>query len=396
MRRSVVVMPGDGIGPQVMPAALATLDAVGFEADYVHADVGWECWRREGQALPERTAALVERHGLALFGAITSKPKAAAEAELAPHLRGRGLRYASPVLELRRRFALETSLRPCVTYPGNPMNFVRRRGGALDEPRIDVTLVTQNTECLYAQVEWSDPPREVREALATHPRMAAFAATPSRDLALSVRILSRDACLRTSRVAFQLARARGHRRVTLSDKWGVMGETANLFLEAAQAVQAEFPDVELERTNVDAQALWLSRRPEDFAVLLSSALLGDILSDGFAGLVGGLGFAPSANLGPRCAVFEPCHGSAPKYADLDPPIVNPIAMILSAAMLLDHVGEAERAARVRAAVAAVVREGRVRSFDMLGLRGGPEVLRHGAASTAQLTGAVIDALRASL
>jgi isocitrate dehydrogenase (NAD+) len=135
--------------------------------------------------------------------------------------------------------------------------------------------------------------------------------------------------------------------------------------------------------------MWLTKKPEDYSVVVASNLFGDIVSDAFAGLVGGLGFACSGNIGKEVAVFEPTHGSAPKYEKLNPPIVNPIAMILSAAMLLDHVGETAKATKVREAVAAVVREGKVRTYDMLRLRGGPDVFKNGAATTNQMTGAIL-------
>jgi 3-isopropylmalate dehydrogenase len=160
----------------------------------------------------------------------------------------------------------------------------------------------------------------------------------------------------------------------------------------AKEVHRDYPDVQLWSTNIDAQMMWLTKNPEDYGVLVAGNLFGDIVSDAFAGLVGGLGFAASGNIGREVAVFEPTHGSAPKYAALDPPIVNPIAMILAGAMLLDHVGEGDRARGVRAAVAEVVREGRVRAYDMLRLPGGPEVVTRGAATTTALTDAILDKL----
>jgi 3-isopropylmalate dehydrogenase len=162
--------------------------------------------------------------------------------------------------------------------------------------------------------------------------------------------------------------------------------------EVAREVHGEFPRVQLWSTNIDAQMMWLTKNPENYGVIVAGNLFGDIVSDAFAGLVGGLGFACSGNIGGEVAVFEPTHGSAPKYAEYDPPIVNPIAMILSAAMLLDHVGEQARAGRVRDAVAAVVAEGKVRAYDMLRLAGAPDVMTKGAATSGQMTDAVIGKL----
>ena len=154
-----------------------------------------------------------------------------------------------------------------------------------------------------------------------------------------------------------------------------------------------YPGLALWSTNIDAQLMWLNKNPEDYNVIVASNLFGDILSDAFAGLVGGLGFAASGNIGEEVAVFEPTHGSAPKYAELNPPIVNPIAMILSAAMMLDHVGEIAKADRIRQAIAAVVKEGKVRTYDMMRLPGGPKAISQGAASTNQMTDAILEKLR---
>jgi 3-isopropylmalate dehydrogenase len=162
--------------------------------------------------------------------------------------------------------------------------------------------------------------------------------------------------------------------------------------EVGKEVQKQFPKIELWSTNIDAQMMWLTKNPEDYGVLVAGNLFGDIVSDAFAGLVGGLGFACSGNIGDEVAVFEPTHGSAPKYAEFDPPIVNPIAMILSAAMLLDHVGEEDRAKAVRDAIAAVVMEGKIRTYDMLRLPGRPDVISRGAASSSGMTDAILDRL----
>jgi 3-isopropylmalate dehydrogenase len=177
--------------------------------------------------------------------------------------------------------------------------------------------------------------------------------------------------------------------VTVCEKPNVVRETSGMFEETAKDVSKNYPGIALWSTNIDAQLMWLSKNPEEYGVIVASNLFGDIISDAFAGLVGGLGFACSGNIGDEVAVFEPTHGSAPKYEALSPSIVNPIAMILSAAMLLDHVGEEGKGKRVRDAVAAVVREGKVRTYDMLRLTGGPGVFQHGAATTTQMTDAIL-------
>jgi len=389
-KHTVVTMPGDGIGRVVLPEALRVLEAVGFDADYVEADIGWEYWIREGNALPERTVELLAEHKLGLFGAITSKPKAQAAAELDPSLRDAGHVYFSPIVAMRQRFQLDLCIRPCRSFPGNPLNFIRRTGdGGVEEPPVDAVIFRQNTEGLYAGIEWTDPPPMVREGLALHPKYMAFADVPGKDLALSVRVFTRRACRRILEAAFAYAEKHGYESVTVCEKPNVLRETSGMMEEEAEKVAKDFPGIQRWSTNIDAQMMWLTKNPEDYGVIVAGNLFGDIVSDAFAGLVGGLGFACSGNIGTEVAVFEPTHGSAPKYMELDPPIVNPIAMILSAAMMLDHVGEAEKAERVRAAVGAVVAEGKVRTYDMMRIPGGPRALERGAATTDQVTDAIL-------
>jgi isocitrate dehydrogenase (NAD+) len=387
---TVVTMPGDGIGNQVLPEAIRVLNEVGFDAEYIHADIGWDCWCREGNALPDRTIELLRRHKLGLFGAITSKPKKQAEAELDPSLKGKGFQYFSPIVSMRQLFNLDICLRPCIGFPGNPLNFIRRNpAGGFEEPRINAVVFRQNTEGLYAGVEWTNPPQAVREGLATHSKFKQFADVPGEDLAVSVRIITRAAARRICTAAFEYAKRFGYKNVTICEKPNVLRETSGLMEEVAKEVAANYPGIPLWSTNIDAQTMWLTKNPEDYGVIVASNLFGDVISDAFAGLVGGLGFAASGNIGREVAVFEPTHGSAPKYAELNPPIVNPIAMILSAAMLLDHVGEAEKAEAVRKAVADVIAEGRVRTYDMLRLAGNAGVFAKGAATTTQMADAIL-------
>ena len=395
MKRTVVIMPGDGIGQVVLPEALRVLSAAAFEADYVPADIGWKFWITEGNALPERTIKLLERHKLGLFGAITSKPKDQAAAELALHHQHKGFVYSSPIVGLRQHFDLDLCIRPCQSFNGNPLNFIRRKDGSFEEPQINAVIFRQNTECLYAGVEWTDPPAPVRAALATHPKFRRFQDVPGPDLAISTRIFTRAACRRVVSEAFTFAEKFGYESVTVCEKPNVIRETSGMMRAEAKAVAKQYPNIALWETNIDAQMMWLTKNPEDYGVIVSGNMFGDIVSDGFAGLVGGLGFACSANIGREVAVFEPTHGSAPKYEKLSPSIVNPIAMILSACMMLDHIGETEKADRIRAAVGAVIAEGKVRTYDMLRLTGGPDVFKKGAATTTQMTDAVISALRRS-
>jgi 3-isopropylmalate dehydrogenase len=386
-------MPGDGIGNQVLPEAIRVLNAAGFEANYVHADIGWESWCNEGNALPDRTVKLLAEHKLGLFGAITSKPKKAADAELKPELRDKGFSYFSPIVTMRQKFGLDTCLRPCIGFPGNPLNFIRKKpNGGFEEPQVNVVVFRQNTEGLYAGVEWTNPPAQVREALSRHAKFKPFANVKGEDLAVSIRIVTRAAAEGICRAAFEYAKKFDYKSVTICEKPNVLRETSGLMEEVAKQVAKDFPGIPLWSTNIDAQCMWLTKNPEDYGVVVASNLFGDVISDAFAGLIGGLGFAASGNIGKEVAVFEPTHGSAPKYAELNPPIVNPIAMILCAAMMLDHIGETVKADMIRKAIAAVVAEGRVRTYDMMRIPGGPKSLSQGAASTTQMTDAILSAL----
>ena len=393
-KRTIVTMPGDGIGKTVLPEAVRVLEAVGFEAEYVHADIGWEFWITEGNALPQRTIDLLAEHKVGLFGAITSKPKDQAAAELAPELRDKGLVYASPIVGLRQHFNLDVSIRPCRSFQGNPLNFIRRDGDSFAEPQVDAVIFRQNTEGLYGGVEWTNPPKQVRDALETHPKMAAFKDVPGEDLAVSTRIFTRPACRRIVRAAFEYAKKFGYKSVTVCEKPNVIRETSGMMRAEAKKISADFPGIDLWETNIDAQMMWMTKNPENYGVLVSGNMFGDIVSDGFAGLVGGLGFACIANIGRDLAVFEPTHGSAPKYEELDPPIVNPVAMILSACMMLDHLGETDKAERIREAVVSLIAEGKVRTYDMMRLTGGPDVFEKGAATTTQMTDAILAQLSA--
>ena len=291
---------------------------------------------------------------------------------------------------MRQKFNLDTCIRPCISFPGNPLNFVRKnRDGGFEEPFVNVVVFRQNTEGLYAGVEWSNPPEQVRAALATHPKFKPFAGVAGADLAISVRIITRPAARKICNAAFEWAEKHGYKSVTICEKPNVLRETSGMMEDEARAVAKEYRGIALWSTNIDAQTMWLTKNPEDYGVVVASNLFGDVISDAFAGLIGGLGFAASANIGDEVAVFEPTHGSAPKYAELDPPIVNPIAMLLSAVMMLEHIGEIEKARLIRNAIAAVVKEGKVRTYDMMRLAGGPKALAAGAASTVEMTDAIL-------
>ncbi len=351
----IVLLPGDGIGNDVMDAAKIVLEEIKLDAEYVHGDIGWEFWKNEGNPLPDRTIELLKTADAALMGAITSKPKDEAAKELAPELRGKGYTYFSPIVRLRQEFDLYINLRPCKSYKGNPLNY---------KDNIDLVIFRENTEGMYAGVEFYPLPDEVRKALLIHPKMKRFENVPADEIALSTRIMTRRGCERIVRAAFEYARANNRKTVTLVEKPNVLRETGGLITRIAREIAREYPEVELWETNIDAMAMWLVKNPEKYDVLVAENLFGDIISDLSAQLVGGLGFAPSGNIGENFALFEPTHGSAPKYAGQYK--VNPMAMLLATKMMLDYLGEREKAIRLENAIARVIEEERVRTYDMGG------------------------------
>jgi len=351
----IVLLPGDGIGRDVMDAAKIVLEEVKLDAEYLEGDIGWEFWKNEGNPLPDRTIELLKTADAALMGAITSKPKDEAEKELAPELRGKGYTYFSPIVRLRQEFDLYINLRPCKAYKGNPLNY---------RDNIDLVIFRENTEGMYAGVEFYPLPDEVRKALLIHPKMKKFENVPADEIAISTRIMTKKGCERIVRAAFEYAKANGRKTVTLVEKPNVLRETGGLITKIAREIAKEYPQIELWETNIDAMGMWLVKNPEKYDVLVAENLFGDIISDLSAQLVGGLGFAPSGNIGENFALFEPTHGSAPKYAGLYK--VNPIAMLLATKMMLDHLGEKEKALRLENSIAKVIEEGKVRTYDMGG------------------------------
>ena len=292
-------------------------------------------------------------------------------------------------------FDLDICIRPCKTFKGNPLNFIRRGGqGQVEEPFIDATIFRQNTECLYGGVEWSNPSQQVYDAFMTHKKFKEnFGWCPKDELAISTRIFTKKYTTRIVKAAFEFAKSRDFKTVTVCEKPNVIRETSGMMLKIAQEMSKnEYPNIRVVDTNIDAQMMWLTKNPENYNVLVSGNMFGDIVSDGFAGLIGGLGFACSANLGEQVAVFEPTHGSAPKYAEFNPSIVNPIAMILSACMMLDHIGEASISQTIQDAVAKVIEEGKVKTYDMMKLPGTADAFSKGAATTQQMTDAIIEEL----
>ena len=355
-RYKIAWLPGDGIGVDVLDAAKIVLDKIQLDAEYIHGDIGWEFWCKEGDAFPQRTIDLLKNVDTALFGAITSKPVKAAQAELIPQLQTKGLTYRSPIVRMRQMFDLYTCLRPCKAYPGNPLNF---------KEGIDLVVFRENTEDLYAGVEFAPPPQELVDVLIkTSKPFAPFAKLPVDQYAISCKINTKTGSERIVKAAFDFARTFKRKKVTIVHKANVVRASDGLFLEVAKDVAKQYPEIQTDDANIDAMTMWLLKNPYNYDVLVAPNLYGDIISDLCAQMVGGLGFGCSGNIGTKLAVFEPTHGSAPKYAGQYK--VNPIATILALKMMLDWLGETEKSERLENAVASVIKEGNIRTYDMGG------------------------------
>jgi homoisocitrate dehydrogenase len=302
----ICLLPGDGIGPEVIAAAQQILEVLPINFTWVTGEIGFDAYQHFGTPLPDETLDLVSKADATLFGAVTTPPDI-------PN-------YRSPVLRLRQELDLYANLRPCRSFP-HPSS----------RPGINLVLVRENTEDLYAGIE----------------RLEAGG-----ERAVAEMVITRSASERITRSAFGLARQMSYDRVTIVHKANVLRETSGLFRRVALQVAKQFPDIQTTEMLVDTCAMELIRQPEQFQVIVTTNMFGDILSDEASMLVGGLGLAASANIGEQTAVFEPVHGSAPSLAGLDR--ANPLAAILSAGLMLRHLGEEEEAVRVEEAVERVI------------------------------------------
>lgn len=357
---------GDGIGREVLDETRSVLDAIGVVLEYVPADIGWRFWCEEGDALPSRTLEVIRSTDCAIFGAITSKPATEAAAELMPRLRGKDLAYRSPIVRLRQMFDLYANVRPAAALPHSPRGVEQ------------IVVFRENTEGLYAGIEIHPTSREVLHVIDQQGLLGRYRELPEDHVAISVRIMSRPSCERIVRAAFEFAASKGRRRVTLVEKPNVLIATGGLMMECARRVASGFPSIEFCIANIDTACMDLVRRPHEFDVIVAENLFGDILSDLVAGMAGGPGLAPSANIGDRYAIFEPVHGSAPDIAGLG--IANPCAAILSAAMMIEWLGDSVNAARLRGGVHATLDEGVARTADL-----------GGSSTTKQMASAIAEA-----
>ncbi len=358
MPHAVTLIPGDGTGPEITAATRRVLEATGVRFDWDVRQAGAEMLEKYGTVLPDDVVESIKRTKVGLKGPITTPV-------------GRGQRSAN--VALRKRLDLYANLRPAKTYRGLRSRY----------ENIDLIIVRENTEDLYAGIEYQRGTPEHEEILETIRRTHGMKLDPNS--ALSIKYISVEATRRIVKFAFEYARANGRRKVTAVHKANIMRSSDGLFLSTAHEVSREYPDIQYEDRIVDNMCMQLVQKPEQYDVLVLPNLYGDIISDLSAGLIGGLGVAPGANIGSQYAVFEPVHGSAPKYAGQNK--VNPMAMMFSGVMMLRHLSEREAAGRLERALMQVLAEGRYVTYDLKPRPDDPS-----AAGTSQVADAVIERL----
>jgi len=358
---NVTLIPGDGIGPEVTEAARRVLEASGVAFHWELAYAGAEVLDKYGTPLPDSVLASIRKNRVVLKGPVTTPV-------------GSGFRSVN--VALRQGLDLYACVRPCKNYPGVPSLY----------KDVDVVVIRENTEDLYAGIEYEVGTPEAAKLINFIAETKGD--TVRTDSGLSIKMISEAGSRRIVKFAFEYARTYGRRKVTAIHKANIMKFSDGLFLAVAREVAKEYSDIEFQDTLIDNMTMQLVRRPQQFDIIVAPNLYGDIVSDLCAGLVGGLGVAPGANIGDEIAVFEPTHGSAPKYAGQNK--VNPIAMMLSGVMMLRYLGEAKTADRLEKAIADVIAEGKQVTYD---LKLGEEDAR--VVGTSQVADAVIEKLKKS-
>lgn len=363
MNKKVLVLPGDGIGVEVCEAALPVISALNLPITLTFGDIGWECWKREGNPVPAETWEKIASADAVLLGAITSKGKAEAQKALPLPLQEAAIDYVSPVIQLRQKLGLFANLRPVKYVTGDRRPF-------------RCCVIRENTEGLYSGLDFKGVGSNVSGWL-KHKNLDKYGL---QEAAWTVRLQTRFGLERLFRTAFEYAQKHHFSRVTFADKPNVMRESGHFAATVFHEVASHFPDIAADIHNIDAIALWLVRKPHEFGVIVAENMFGDILSDLAAGVMGGLGLAPSANIGSDIAYFEPVHGSAPRMAGQGK--ANPSAMFYTIALMLDYLGFDQQAKKINRAVDRVIRDGKVTTYD-----------QGGSASTRQMADAIIGELK---
>lgn len=360
MSHKVTLIPGDGVGPEISEATKKVLDAANVGIEWEVQEAGEDVYLKEGNPLPDRVIEAVKRNKIAIKGPVTTPV-------------GKGFRSVN--VALRQALDLYACVRPCKSYKGTKSIY----------QSIDLVIVRENTEDLYAGIEFQKGAPETLDLIEHIAKASGKRIRP--DSGISIKPISVEGTARIVRYAFQYARDNKRKKVTSVHKANIMKHTDGLWLDVSREVAKEFPDIEFEDRIIDNMCMQLVQKPELYDVLVLSNLYGDIVSDLAAGLVGGLGMAPGANIGLAGAVFEPTHGSAPKYKGLNK--MNPFAMMLSGVMMLRYMGENSAASRLQAAIESVIEEGKDVTYDLKPDRDDPT-----AASTMRVAEAVIEKMTA--
>jgi len=358
MPHKVTLIPGDGIGPEITEATKRVLEATGVKFEWDIEIVGQQAQDKFGTPLPDYVLESIKKNKVALKGPVTTPI---------------GTGFRSVNVALRQRLDLYACLRPCKTYPGVPTPF----------ENVDIVIVRENTEDLYSGIEFARGTEESDRL--TKLILEATQTVVKQDSGFSIKVISETASRRIVRFAFEYARANNRKKVSAAHKANIMKFSDGIFLAAAREVAKEYPDIGFEDVVIDALCMRLVRSPQQYDVIVLPNLYGDIVSDLCAGLVGGLGVAPGANLGDNVAVFEPTHGSAPRYVGQNK--VNPMAMMLSATMMLRHINEIKAADKLEKAIADVIAEGKKITYDLKADRNQP------AATTSEVADAVVEKLK---
>lgn len=360
LAHKIALIYGDGIGPEVTQAAVGCIEATGVAVEWERVLVGEEALQKYGSVLPEEAKATLKRSRLALKGPVSTPI-------------GGGFRSVN--VQMRQELDLYACVRPCRSYAGVRAPY----------QNVDLIIIRENTEDLYAGIEFEEGKEDTRNLLRRITELSAKKIRP--DSAISIKPISVTGTRRIARFAFEYALSHGRKKVTCVQKANIMKFTDGLFLKTAREVARDYQGrIDFEERLVDNMCMQLVLKPQDYDCLVLPNLYGDIISDLCAGLVGGLGVAPGANIGDECAIFEPTHGSAPKYKGKNK--VNPAAMILSGVMMLNYIGEQDAAGRLEKAVAEVLKEGKTVTYDLKENRDDPQ-----AAGTREMAEAIIKKLK---
>jgi len=356
---NITFIPGDGVGPEISEATRRVLEATGVKFNWEKAYAGADVIKEYGTPLPDSVLDSIKKNKVAIKGPVTTPV---------------GTGFRSVNVAMRKALDLYACVRPCKTYTGAPSPFID----------VDIVIVRENTEDLYAGVEFEKGTPAAGDLIAFI--NSKLGDVIKADSGLSIKMITESGSRRIIKYAFEYARRYGRKKVTATQKANIMKYSDGLFLSVAREEASKYPDIEFQEALIDNLCMQLVRRPQEYDVIVAPNLYGDIISDLCAGLVGGLGLAPGANIGDEIALFEPTHGSAPKYTGQNR--VNPMAMMLSGVMMLRHIGESEAADRLEGAIAAIIAEGRSVTYDMKPTREDPS-----AVGTSQVADAVISKLK---